>query len=146
VFWNGEEVTGTDVPVAEDRLVISYRHPQAFLNHAYIRGIGRLRGYPCSDTFLNYAVGEVRYMGGQFTQTDAEATAQYAFDVSPNVTNLEVGGITIATKSGFDVISPIYEMEIDDAGGEANAVKKIKYIEIIRPREHKAYKPVFGWG
>jgi len=146
VFFNGEEVTGTDVPVAEDRIIISYRHPQAFLNRGYIRATGTLRGYPCSDSFLGYAAGEVRYMGGQFTESEAEATAQYNFDISPNVTNLVVGGITIATKSGFDVISPIYEHKVDDAGGEANAVKKIKYIEIIRPRQHKAYQTVFGWG
>jgi hypothetical protein len=145
-FWNGEEITGTEVPVPEDRLIISYRHPQAFLNRSYIKAIGTLRGYPNSDTFLGYAPGEVRYMGGQFTESEAEATAQYNFDVSPNVTGLVVAGITIAAKSGFDVVSPIYKHEVDDGGGEANAVKKIKYIEIIRPREHKPYKSVFGWG
>lgn len=147
VFYNGTEVTGTDVPVAEDRITIMFRHPQSYLNGPYIRAIGKLRGYPNSDTFLGYAAGEVRYMGGNFTQTDAEATASYAFAISPNATNLSVAGITIASKSGFDVISPTYESE-DEAnpGGKTHSLRKVSYIEIIRPRQHKAYRPVFGWG
>ena len=146
VFWNGEEVTGSEVPVAEDRITVMYRHPQAYLNAAYIRNVGTLRGYPCSDVFLGYQPGEVRYMGGNFSQTECEATASYNFEISPNVTNLVVGGITITSKSGFDVISPVYEPTTDTNGaGKTHAIKKLKYIEIIRPREHKAYSPVFGW-
>lgn len=146
VFWNGEEVTGCEVPVAEDRITVMYRHPQAFLNAAYIRGCGTLRGYPNSDVFAGYQAGEVRYMGGQMSQTECEATATYNFEVSPNVTNLVVGGITIASKSGFDVISPVYEPTAATNGaGKTHAVKKLKYIEIIRPRPHKAYAPIFGW-
>lgn len=142
IFFNGEEVTGTEVPVAESRIVISYRHPQAFLNRAYIRAIGTLRGYPCSDGFLGYAAGEVRYMGGPFTETDTEATATYNFDISPNVTNLTVGECVVTEKSGFDTLSPTYEPAED--GGRP--VRRIVGIETIRTREHKAYIPVFGWG
>ena len=142
VFYNGEEVTGCDVPVAEDRITVSYRHPQAYLNAGYIRAIGVLRGYPNSDTFLGYAAGEVRYMGGNFTQSDCEASASYAFEISPNVTNLVVAGCTVATKSGFDVLSPTYEKSAVSSLG----VKLVQGIEVIRPRAHKAYKSVFGWG
>ena len=142
VFFNGEEVTGCDVPVAEDRITVSYRHPQAYLNAAYIRAIGTLRGYPNSDVFLGYAAGEVRYMGGNFTQSDAEASASYSFEISPNVTNLVVAGCTVATKSGFDVLSPTYEKSAVSSLG----VKLVQGIEVIRPREHKAYRTKFGWG
>jgi len=142
VFFNGEEVTGTEVPVAEDRIIVSYRHPKQFLNHNYIRAIGTLRGYPCADTFLGYAPGEVRYMGGQFTESETEATAQYHFDVSPNVTGLVVAGITIAAKFGFDSLSPHYAHGVD--GGEP--IKTVKGFEIIRTRGFKPYRSVFGWG
>jgi hypothetical protein len=142
VFFDGKEVTGTEIPVAEDRIIVSYRHPQAYLNRAYIRAIGTLRGYPCSDAFLGYKAGEVRYDGGQFTETDTEATAQYNFAISPNVTNLVVGGCTVAEKSGFDTLSPTWEPTVD--GGLP--VRKVLGIEVIRTREHKAYIPVFGWG
>lgn len=142
-FFDGQQVTGTDIPVAEDRFSISYRHPQAWLNAAYIRNVGRLRGYPNNDTFLGYDPGEVMYMGGNFTQTDSEASASYSFAVSPNATNIVVGACTITEKKGWDVASPTWEPDVD---GNDNAVKKVLGIEIIRPREWKAYRSVFGWG
>ena len=146
VFFNGEEVTGCEVPVAEDRFTVMYRHPQAFLNAAYIRSVGTLRGYPNADVFLGYQPGELRYMGGNFSQTDCEATASYSFEYSPNVMNLVVGGITITSKSGFDVISPVYQPAAEtNSDGKTHAAKKLKYIEIIRPRPHKVYSSVFGW-
>ncbi len=48
---------------------------------------------------------------------------------------------------GFDVISPVYEPTAEANGaGKTHALKKLKYIEIIRPRAHKPYGSVFGWG
>ena len=146
VFFNGTEVTGVEEPVAEDKIIISYRHPEMFLNHAYIRAVGALRGFPNSDTFLGYSPGEVKYMGGQFTESEAEATAQYHFAISRKATDLKIGEITIDEKEGWDAISPTYEPDVHDAGGNQNAIRKLKYIEIIRTREWKAYTSVFGWG
>jgi hypothetical protein len=142
-----DEVEGIDVPVAEDKITISYRHPQGYLNAGYIRRIGQLRGYPNSDTFLGYDPGEVVYMGGQFTQSDAEASATYNFAISPNVTNLVVAGITISDKKGWDALVPYYRSEVDtNGGGKKNAVREIQCFNVIRPRAWKAYKSVFGWG
>jgi hypothetical protein len=147
VFFDGQEVTGIDVPVAEDKLTIMYRHPMAYLNHAYIRNIGELRGYPNNDVFLGYLAGELVYMGGQFTQTESEASAQYGFAFSPNVEDVEVGEITIDVKAGWDAISPVYEPSVEANGaGKTHDIRKLKCIEIIRPREWKDYRPVFGWG
>ena len=143
VMHDGMEITGTEIPVAEDRLTIAYRHPQAYLNAAYIRAVGSLRGFPNNDYFLGYEPGEVRYMGGNFVQTECEASASYAFDISRNALNLVVGEVTIPAKTGFDVISPTWEAEVD---ANDNAVREILGIEVIRFREWKNYKPVFGWG
>jgi len=62
------------------------------------------------------------------------------------VTDLVVGGITVATKSGFDVLSPRYKPTTDTVGAAVHAVREVEFIEVIRPRAHKAYKTVFGWG
>jgi hypothetical protein len=147
-IWNGQEVVGVDVPFNQTRIVVSFRHPQMFLNHNYLRNIGKLVGYPNSDTFLGYDPGEISYAGGNATESECEASAEYTFDVSRNEKNLEVGNITIAEKKGFDVISPVYEWDTDaDAAGKTVAVRPIKYIAIIRPRgrEWESYGP-FGWG
>ena len=143
VMFDGLEVTGTEIPVAEDRISISYRHPAGFLNAGYVLAVGTLRGFPNNDYFLGYEPGEVRYMGGNFTQTDAEASASYSFDVSRNATGIQVGDATITAKTGFDVVSPVYEPDVD---ANQNAVRKVLGVETIRFREWKNYKPVFGWG
>ena len=43
-FHDGREQKSFPVPVEEDRITVSYRHPKAYLNAAYIRAVGRLRG------------------------------------------------------------------------------------------------------
>ncbi len=148
-FHDGSENIGCSIPVSEDRITIQYRHPKAFLNWDYTRAVGKLRGFPNSDTFLGYAAGEVRYMGGNFSQTDCEATASYTFDISPNApaNSITIGGVTITKEtSGFDVIQVVFAPDTDTAGGETHAVQKVLGIDVIRPRAHKAYKSVFGWG
>lgn len=149
VIWNGQEAVGVDVPFNQTRIVISYRHPKMFLNHTYLRAIGALVGHPNNDTFLGYAPGEIAYAGGNATESEAEASAEYTFEVSRNETNLVVGGITITEKKGFDIISPVYKWETaDDAGGDTKAIRPIDYIDIIRPRgrEWMNYASTFGWG
>jgi len=149
VFWDGEKITGVDIPVAEDRIVVSYRHPQAFLIPSYIRAVGKLRGYPNNDTFLGYDPGEVMYMGGDFAQTECEASALYNFTISRNVTDFAVAGITISEKKGFDAISPVYKDGAENNDdGDTMPIREVDRINIIRPagREWKDYVAVFGWG
>jgi hypothetical protein len=149
VIWNGQEVVGVDVPFNQTRIVISYRHPAAFLNHDYLRAIGELVGHPNEDAFLGYDPGEIAYAGGNATESEAEASAEYSFEVSRNETGLVVGGHTIAEKTGFDIISPVYKWDTDDdGGGTTKVIRPIDYIEIIRPtgREWRNYGSAFGWG
>lgn len=126
------------------KLTVSYRHTQAFLNKAYIDSLFYLIGHFNEDRFLDYDPGQVQYLGGPHTATESEATAQYTFTMSPNETNLIVGGITIGQKYGSDIVSPTTK---DQASG-GKPVKIVDYIECIRPPSHKwkQFKSVFGWG
>jgi len=148
VIWNGEEVVGVDVPFNQTRIVISYRHPAMFLNHTYLRNIGTLVGRPNNDTFLGYDPGEIAYTGGNATESECEASAEYSFEVSRNESNLVVGGVTISEKKGFDIVSPVYKWDTDTVGAATKMIRPIDYIEIIRPsgREWRDYASVFGWG
>lgn len=142
VFHDGKEITGIDVPVAQDHFSITFRHPKGQLVWSYLWNIAALRGYPNSDEFLGFPAGSLRYMGGPKTQTDSEASAMYEFDYSPNVTNLVVGPVTVTSKLGFDALSPSYRHSVD---ANQQPTRKLIGIEVIRPRELKAYRPVFGW-
>lgn len=149
VIYNGREVVGVDVPFNQTRIVISYRHPEAFLDHDYLRAVGELVGHPNEDIFLGYDPGEIAYAGGNATESQCECSAEYSFEVSRNVVDLVVGDITIEEKKGFDIVSPVYKWDVDDdAGGEPQLIQPLSYIEIIRPvgREWKDYASAFGWG
>lgn len=136
------EVRGADIPIESMSISVSFRHPEGVLNSAYIRAIGKIVGYPNSDSFLGFSAGEVLYSGGNLTESETEATANYDYTISPNRTAFEVAGITIATKKGWDIISPNIIKE--ENGGVP--IKKVDYIEIIRPREWVPYASTFGWG
>lgn len=148
-FHDGKEDYTEDVPFNTTRIVVSFRHPGGILNAGYIRAIGELAHYPNADTFLGYDPGEVAYDGGNFSQTDTEASAEYAFEISPNATNISYDGITITEKKGFDFICPVYTWDVgDDGGGTTKAIRKLDRVKIIRPpsRRWKDYVSVFGWG
>lgn len=145
---DGDDVKGTEIPVEQTKITVMFRHPQGVLNQAYIKRVGNIVGYPNSDSFLGYAPGEVLFKGGNFQETNTEASAQYNFDISPNRTNLVIGGITVSDKKGWDVLSFNYRDEVHDNGTAKRTVKKLKCIEVIRPagREWVSYISAFGWG
>lgn len=143
----GREIAGVDIPIPQPRISVMFRHPKLKLTRSYIRSIEKLVGYPNNDTFLGYDPGEVIYRSGPLTETNVESTAVYNFDVSYNVTSLDIGSgankITI-DKKGWDVLDPVFEPDVVNNLG----VKVVKYFQTIRPgkQEWKDYKSVFGWG
>jgi len=147
---DGDEIHGTDIEVEETKITVMFRHPGGILNPAYIKRVGRLTGYVNSDPFLTYEPGEVKYVGGNFGESNTEATAQYSYAISPNIKaddGLVIGGISVEEKAGWDLISPVYSRDVENG----RSVRKLLYIEVIRPagREWKSFTNAttgFGWG
>ena len=140
----GDTIHGVDIPIAEPKINVLFRHPVKFLSRNYVRAIGQLFGYPNSDTFLGYAPGEVMYLGGPLTETNTESSASYSFAISYNQVNFQVGDITISEKKGWDVLDPVFKDDVLDG----KPIKEVDYYLTTRPagRKWKAYKSVFGWG
>ncbi len=142
---DGDEIHGIDVPVPQTKITVNFRHPAGKLNAAYVKAISELTGRPNNDVFLTYDPGEVMFLGPTFTETQAEATAQYDFAISRNRTDFQMGGITIDEKKGWDLLSPYYGDDVDNNHG----VRKLLYVEVIRApggMEWIDYVPAFGWG
>lgn len=142
---NGE-AKGINIPSPQTRLTVSYRHPGAFLNAAYLKSITELTGHYNSTTFLTYDPGEVRFSGPDATETESEATAQYSFEISRNRENFDVGGITIVSKKGWEILS---ETEKPDVDADGNAVQVLQCIEVIKDvggLDGKDFASIFGWG
>jgi len=140
----GDDVRGVDIPTQAGKMTVNYRHPKAFLNRAYADKVMELIGFVNNATFLGFAAGEVRLRDPVFTESDAEASAGYVFEISKNRSNFTVAGITITEKKGWDVLDPIYAD--DDKDGKP--VKKVLYFKTVRPagREWKDFSGTFGWG
>ena len=143
---DGDDISGTDIPVTQTKITVMFRHPQGVLNRSYIKRVGKLVGFPNNDSFVGYDPGEVLFKGGVFEETNTEATATYHFDISFNETNFTVGDVNGIDKKGWDILSPHIVDDVFDNGSKKIAVKKVKYGEIVRPREWKPYRSAFGWG
>jgi len=141
---DSDTIHGAEVVTPEMKIIVSYRAPQNFLNAAYIKRLFYVIGHFNSDTFLTFEPGEVQYIGGPFTESESEATARFTFAVSPNETDLDIGGVTVSEKKGSDLISPIF-LDID-IGGKPR--KEVDAVEVIRPPSHSwvPFVPAFGWG
>jgi hypothetical protein len=141
---NGDDVEGVDIPVESTKIVVNFRHPQGVLNRAYVYRTGALTGYVNSDPFLGREPGEFRYQGGNFTESDTEASAAYNFEFSENIVGATIGGIANINKKGWDVFSPTFFDDVENN----NPAKKLKCLEVVRPagREFKAFAAAFGWG
>jgi len=142
---DGDEVHGIDIPTPVCKITVSYRHPKAFLNRDYLDAVSELTGHYNHDTFLGYPPGEIRFMGPDATESEAEATAQYSFERSPNMANFVVDGIQISSKKGWEVLTPVFAS--DAPGGHAR--RKVKYWKVIKDPGgvgDKNFKKVFGWG
>ncbi len=142
---DGDEIHGIDVPVPQTKITVNFRHPAGKLDAEYVKAITELAGRPNKDTFLTYEPGEVRFLAPTFTETMAEATAQYDFAISRNRKDFKVGGITVTEKPGWDILSPYYGHDVDNEHG----VRKLLYLEQITAPgglEWIDYVPVFGWG
>ena len=140
----GDDIVGVDIEVESTKIVVMFRHSQAFLTRSYIRSTGGLVGYVNNGTFLGYAAGEAKYLGGNFTESNTESTAQYNFAISPNKTNFTVAGITITQKYGWDLLDPVFKDDDDGTRG----IRTVDYFKTIRPagREWKDFGATFGWG
>ena len=139
------EVRGIDIPTEQSKFSIMFRHPQAFLNKAYIDRVCRLRGHPNKDAFLWMAPGECMSQGGNFTESNTEATALYNFDTSPNRINIPFCGMVIPAKAGFDVLSPVYRTKVV-AGKSSKVLQGVEIIRAPGGMEWMDYQPAFGWG
>ena len=142
----GDDVKGIDIPVEQSKITVMFRHPQGILNDAYIDRTNAIVGFPNSDRFLGRDPGEMLYKGGSFSETNTEGSATYNFDRSPNRTNFVVGGITVAEKKGWDVLSFHYADYVFNGGSGNVAAKRLKCLEVVRPREWVSYVTAFGWG
>lgn len=85
------------------------------ITQAYINLLADLTGKYNNAPFVGRAAGEVRFDGATGDQKNLLDSTQvtFKFTVSPNQTNFQVAGITVASKKGWQYLWVLYEEQED---------------------------------
>jgi hypothetical protein len=107
-------VQGVDVPSPTMKLTFSYRLPKAVLTLAYAKEVGKLVGRVNQASFAGCDAYELLFLGPTGSAGTKNApTLDFAFLYSENVTNLVLGGVTIALKRGHEFAWPWLGDKVD---------------------------------
>jgi hypothetical protein len=121
---------GADVVIPVLKLTATFRHPQGHITLPQIKNLARWTGKVNSDTFLTFAAGEVLFLGCTGSEgTDQPVEIQYHFACNENLTNLSIGGITVANKLGHNLYWIQYKSAIANNAGTRQP--KAVYVERV---------------
>ena len=135
IGYDGESVNGCDVT----RPVYSFSETHYFkptvVTESFRNNLARKTGMYNNDAFRGFEDGEVLFMGasGRRTGDDPDDLWEitYNFSVQRNQTNLDIGGITVATKRGWDYLWVRYEDQISSDSKSVLKMPVAVYIEKV---------------
>jgi len=87
---------------------------------AYAKLVANVTGYTNQTPYLQFAAGELLFLGATGEIIGENPTLNYAFAASPNLTNIPVGAITVSSKKGHDYIWVSYRTK-KDPGSKRNS-------------------------
>lgn len=125
---DGDEVKGTDIVIPAAKFNVQFQHPLGIVTFPYFRYLIGLTGTTNSTPFFGFAPGEVLFLGGRGADgSEAEASLNYGFAVSANVTGLTIGSISGIAKKGWETIWTTFEDAEEVEGGVTHAIRKPKF-------------------
>jgi hypothetical protein len=140
---NGDNVDGADIVIPALKISVSFSHPAGVVTIAQVKALARNTGKTNSDTFLTFSPGEVLFLGATGSDgSDAPATQRLQFAMSENLTSHVIGGITVASKKGWEVAW--IQFKDDEAAGKA--IRPPAFIHVERVYEQVAMATLFGFG
>ena len=142
---------GADILVPTFSFTATKIYQTSSLSSGHMSNIVAATGMVNSDSFkvtdsfsglaLTFAAGEVLFAGASFGRAQLRgATAiGYEFRVIPNASNITIGGITVATKKGWDLASVYSEpVKVSDT-----LVQQAKQVDIMQVYIYTTFS-VFG--
>lgn len=102
---NGDNVDGTDITVPQFQFSETHKFDTTEITGAYKLALFNATGKVNNATFKGFAAGEVLFLGASGSRTGIKHwEVAFRFAASPNVVNLPVGGITVASKKGWEYL------------------------------------------
>jgi hypothetical protein len=115
IGYDGERVEGGDISVPVFNFSETHRFSASTVNPAYRIALYRLTGKTNDAAWRGFAAGEVLFQGvsGSYRSGDDVVELTFRFAASPNRTNINVGGITVSSKKGWDYMWVRYADNVD---------------------------------
>ncbi len=113
-----EDVEGVDITVPVYNFSETHYIDDALVTDEYKGQLFMLTGKTNEEAFRNFAAGEVLFLGAAGSKRGKDDwEISFKFAASPNVTDLQVGPITVAEKRGWELLWVRYT-DVADAGAK----------------------------
>lgn len=128
-------VEGCDVIIPKFTWSEQHIFEEALVTNGYVSNLAELTGTYNDSAWRIFSTGEVLFHGVQGSKSGLDDwNLTFNFEQSPNLTDYDVGGITVASKLGWHYQDVRYESEAND--NIKAIVRKPKAVYI-----HRVYEP-----
>jgi hypothetical protein len=116
---NGDNIDGTDVTVPIYNFAETHKMAASTVTASYKAALFAATGKVNNASFKGFSSGEVLFLGASGSKTGLDKwEIAFKFAASPNVTNLDVGGITVSSKKGWEYLWVRFR-DADDAAAKS---------------------------
>lgn len=127
-----DRVVGTDIPSPVYNFAESHVFPDRDITPVFKGTLFFLTGKMNSAPFKGFARGECLFRGVAGAKRGlGDWELAFHFSASPNVVNLEIGDITIASKLGWDEVWAAYGRDVDEQAHALILVPVAAYVERV---------------
>ena len=134
---NGDDVAGVDITLPAYQFTERHYVPAENVTGAYKSALFYATGTTNNATFKGFARGEVLFLGASGAQRGAEDwEITFRFAASPNVADLNIAGIAVALKRGWEYLWVKYADADDGTWLTKEAVAV--YVEQVYPESNFA--------
>lgn len=139
---HGDDVDGAEKIIPALKLTVTFKHPVAFVSMSYIKNLASWVGRTNDDMFLEFAPGELLYMGtrGRLS-TNSETSVAYEFAASENFLR-DIGDFVQVFKSGHDILWSD-DHPVDNKG---EGVRQPRWLYVENLYDSLDFAGAFGFG
>lgn len=136
------DVDGAEIVVPALKLTYSFKHAAGVINEDHARALAGVTGMTNLDEFRGFQPGELLYIGSTGEDgSETEASVEYVFVASQNVSDLTVGDITGIAKEGHHYLWIEFKNEVED-GQPAVQPSRVHIERVYDPID---FASAFGW-
>ena len=142
-----DRVVGTEKVIPAMKINISFRHPSGVITIPKAKFVSNITGTVNSTPFLTFAPGEVLFLGGRGRDGSAtEATVDYSFAMSANITGLSIGDIAGIEHKGWNTSWIRYKDSVIGANADKVGTKVPQHVYVNRIYEEIDLAGALGFG